>query len=571
MNLRSLPPVLILILVGCVGCGRINFDQLLVSDDQPDAGYGTDGDTDTDTDSDGDSDMDSDMDSDSDTDSDTDGDSDTDTDADTDMDTDMDSDSDTDSDTDGDSDTDTDTDADTDADTDSSSDSDSDTDVVEFDHVYDVGPAFALKEPGEVPWESLEPSTLVRIHYRATPYAAKWVINTRGTADQPIVIRGVPEGNNLPVITGENATTRLELDYWNEDRAVVKIGGSSLPVEDIVPAYVTVENLEIRSGRPPYQFTDHSGSLQTYRDIASSVHVEVGEQITVRNCVLTDSANGFFTTVLTTDVTVEECYFYDNGIFDGTYAHNAETESLGILFQYNHFGPLRAGARGNQIADRSAGTVVRYNWFEAGNRQLDLVESADARISAAPSYGEAIVYGNIFVEPDGAGNDQLIHYGGDGGDTAFYRQTGLHLYNNTFVSARQDVTILLRLSTADQSADVRNNIIHTEASGTTLALFNGTGTLDCRDNWITQDWVSSHDPITGTFNDLGNLSGLDPGFEDLVAQLFGLAAGSDCLDQAGALAAEVLPLHDLTLQYVLHQDAESRPDDGNPDIGAFER
>ena len=44
----------------------------------------------------------------------------------------------------------------------------------------------ALAGPGEVPWENLEPSTLVRIHYRTAPYRAKWVINTVASADAPV-------------------------------------------------------------------------------------------------------------------------------------------------------------------------------------------------------------------------------------------------------------------------------------------------------------------------------------------------------------------------------------------------
>ncbi len=41
-------------------------------------------------------------------------------------------------------------------------------DPSEFTHVYDVGPGKTYTEPGDVPWESLTPSTLVRIYYRNT-------------------------------------------------------------------------------------------------------------------------------------------------------------------------------------------------------------------------------------------------------------------------------------------------------------------------------------------------------------------------------------------------------------------
>ena len=62
-----------------------------------------------------------------------------------------------------------------------------------FSFVYDVGPGQALATPSEVPWESLQPGTLIRIHYRDIPYNAKWVVAVSATASEPVVIRGIPE------------------------------------------------------------------------------------------------------------------------------------------------------------------------------------------------------------------------------------------------------------------------------------------------------------------------------------------------------------------------------------------
>ena len=41
----------------------------------------------------------------------------------------------------------------------------------------------------------------------------------------------MPDGNALPVITGQNATTKTDLSYWNENRSVIKVGGSNLPTD----------------------------------------------------------------------------------------------------------------------------------------------------------------------------------------------------------------------------------------------------------------------------------------------------------------------------------------------------
>ena len=117
---------------------------------------------------------------------------------------------------------------------------------------YEVGEgAGMLAAIGDVPWESLQPGDRVLIHWRAAAYKEKWVLCRRGTAEQPIVVEGVPgPAGQLPVIDGRDATTRLALDYWNEARGVLKIGGANVP-PDTLPAYIAISNLDIRSGRPP--------------------------------------------------------------------------------------------------------------------------------------------------------------------------------------------------------------------------------------------------------------------------------------------------------------------------------
>jgi len=447
-------------------------------------------------------------------------------------------------------------------------------DAADFAVVYDVGPGQAYAEPAEVPWEALEPSTLVRIYSRPEPYRAKWVIHARGTADQPIVVLGVSEGGVKPVISGDGAVTRLELDYWNENRSVIKVGGSSKPAEAFVPAWVYVENLDIRSARPGYAFTDDAGSSSTYSSNAAAVHVEQGEHITVRGCELSDCGNGIFVGSQTSDMRIIGNSIHDNGIEGSIYEHNTYTEALGILYEANHFGPLRPGCGGNNLKDRSSGTVIRYNWIEGGNRQLDLVETGHDHILADPAYGATFVYGNVLVEPDGAGNSQIIHYGGDGNDgggEGYYRKGTLHLYHNTVVSTRSGNTTLVRLSTDDVTVDIRDNVIYASAGAGRLAATTGVGTALLRDNWLQEGWRATHEAtLSGVVEDLGNTTGADPGFADVSGQAFTPALGSPLRDAAGALA-EAASAYPVTFQSRERTSVGARPDDGFPDIGAFER
>ncbi len=440
----------------------------------------------------------------------------------------------------------------------------------EFDHVYEVGPGLEYADPSEVPWESLGPSSLVRIHWRAEPYATKWVINTEATAGAPLVVTGVPDGGRLPVITGDGAVTRTQLSYWNEPRSVVKVGGSNLPDDQQVPSYVYIERLEIRSARPAYSFTDAAGGAETYGENAAAIHIEIGDHVTVRGCAILDSGNGLFASSGSSNVVISGNLIADNGIDGSIYEHNSYTESFGITFEYNHYGPLRDGCPGNNLKDRSAGTVIRYNWIESGNRQLDLVESDDAGFIADPSYRSTFVYGNVLVEPDGAGNSQIVHYGGDGGDETKYRKGTLYFYDNTVVSTRSGNTTLLRLSSQDESADVRDNVVVATAGSGALAITDGTGDALLKDNWLEQGWVPTHGTPSGSVDDQGNLGGADPGFSDLAGGDFTLAASSACIGKAGPLASGAAA-YPVDREYVPDQGGEPRPDDGAPDVGAFER
>lgn len=433
--------------------------------------------------------------------------------------------------------------------------------------VYEVGQG-RLDTVGDVPWERLAAGDSVRIHWRPEPYRDKWVVCVRGTADRPVVIAGVPgPDGQLPVVDGRDAVTRDTLNYWNEPRGIVKVGGANVPA-DVMPAHVTIENLHIRSARPPYEYTGRRG-FKYYANDAAAIFVEKGEHITIRNCVLTDSGNGLFVAHGSSDVLVEGCEIRDNGMEDRIYEHNSYTEADGIVFQYNHFGPLRAGARGNNLKDRSAGTVIRYNWIEDGNRQLDLVDSGHEELLADPDYRKTYVYGNILVEGDREGNSQIVHYGGDSRDLRRYRKGMLYFHHNTVVSTRKDRTTLFRLSSLDESADVRNNIFHVTARGDSLAATNRAGNLRLVRNWLTAGWVPTHGALLGGVSNESNITGKQPGFVDIATGDFRLTASSACRDTAGALSPDAVG-HPVTQEYRRHRDHAPRPADDRADLGAYE-
>lgn len=432
---------------------------------------------------------------------------------------------------------------------------------------YHVGSGQTYASIGSVPWESLSAGDHVFIHARPTPYLEKWVINRVGTAASPITVSGVPDGNgNLPIVHGEGATTRSQLNYWNENRGILKIGGSNSP-PDGTPAYIVVENLHFRRARGT--FTGRNGA-GTYLSNAAAIYVEKGNHITVRNCIMEDNGNGLFVASATTDMVIEGNYIYGNGNVGSIYEHNTYTEARGILYQYNRFGPLCAGCGGNNLKDRSSGTVIRYNWIESGNRQMDLVDAEGSMaIVNDPAYLKTFVYGNVLIEPEGAGNSQIVHFGGDSEDTDIYRGT-LYFWNNTVVSTRSGNTTLLRLSTNTQTADVRNNIIYVTAAGSRLALTNEEGTLNYGWNLFKPGFVSSHSGMPVVVTNLGgNVTNASPGFVNEAAQDYHLLEASPARNKAGSFHPAVAG-YPLDREYLKHQALAPRPVDSMLDIGAYE-
>jgi hypothetical protein len=218
--------------------------------------------------------------------------------------------------------------------------------------------------------------------------------------------------------------------------------------------------------------------------------------------------------------------------------------------------------------------VIRYNWIESGNRQLDLVDAEDsAALRQDPRYRSTFVYGNVLIEPDGAGNSQIVHYGGDSGNLPTYRQGTLYFHHNTVVSTRTGNTTLFRLSTNDESADCRNNVLFVTASGNRFALLAESGTLAVTHNWAKPGSVISHagGSFTGSAaDDTTWISGTDPGFVDLALQNFRLSDSSACLDTGTEPHPATLPGHHVDQHYLKHRRSEPRRVRGLPDLGAYE-
>ena len=171
-----------------------------------------------------------------------------------------------------------------------------------------------------------------------------------------------------------------------------------------------------------------------------------------------DCGNGFFTYSAdpgadnwTQDILLEGCYITACGNAGRVTEHDSYCESYRITYQYNHYGPPRGSdtqSIGNALKDRSAGMVVRYNWFDGGNRALDLVDAGGLHHPGGRArYQKTFVYGNVMIERNDAGNRQVVHFGGD--MAGVYRPKG-YFYNNTSCRSAPGPRLLFMATAADE-------------------------------------------------------------------------------------------------------------------------
>jgi hypothetical protein len=485
---------------------------------------------------------------------------------------------------------------------------------------YHVGPGQPYTNIGDVPWYALGPGDTVYIHYRSTPYHEKFLVSNAGTASQWIRVLGVPGPNGeLPIISGDGATTSTKMHYYWTDPTLfqlygvvqIAINSASTPI----PAYIEIANLQIQDGYQTYQFTAENGSKLNYDSFTGCIYARSAKHLLIRDNVLTNCGQAFIDwtandggvwwDALEGDTVLRGNSFYNNGVPNDYLEHQTYTESDGVIIECNHYGPQRANAGGSQLKDRSAGTVIRYNYIEQseGGWDLDLVEPENGwdTLGSRATYKQAFVYGNVFVN-ENLGLD-FFHWNEDHGlGHGRAEQTGgkLFFYDNTVVvvANKSDAPYpgAFQLFNVNQGGfdcsmgavagriDVRNNIFAflPRTAGQPIPELDfgycGWENFDFGVNWVSpgyQVWHQGGANATGTSN-IFSPAANDPGFVSVSANNFHLAVGSSAIGKGGPLAPEVtnnfLGL-DLTptLQYLPDRQVEPRSASGaGSDLGAFE-
>ncbi len=496
---------------------------------------------------------------------------------------------------------------------------------------YPVGPGQTYANIADVPWNTLGAGDTVRIFHRDTPYHEKVIISTNGTEQAPITVCGVagPNGER-PILDGDGASnSSTDADAFGtyapmEGLAMVMIYNRSYTekVHNIV-----IDGLHIRNAKDTFSYTRMDGSTDQYERGSACVRVQAGDNIVIRNSELENCGNGVFTmsqayneASLTRNILIEGNYLHGHGQAGSYLEHGMYIQAIGATYQYNRFGPNAQGAQGSTLKERVAGSVIRYNWFDAGSaRILDIVEVQDAapwyleqsyRDSAAAN-GEAIdpdrlarvqeaeaayrnthVYGNFFKHvgsETGAAN--LIHYGFDNDSTLSHKGT-LHFYNNT-MSIENDQSDAWRirifdvyandenaLIPADETIEVFNNIIYfdSETAGAApsyICFGRASGTINLGVNWVSDNLndpaavsgCAMNNGMAPTINGLENL--IDTSGEATPINTNTLAPVDLASIRGQAQAASAATASNpVTQQYVRHQNSTGRATSN--DLGATE-
>ncbi|MDB5056507.1 MAG: hypothetical protein JWM44_4557 [Bacilli bacterium] len=485
---------------------------------------------------------------------------------------------------------------------------------------YEVGIGQVYTKLSQVPWLKLLPCDTVNIHWQPTPYKEITFLSNRGAANKYIRITGIPGPNGeLPVIDGNGATQTAGLPFINALFDKIGLFVISPPkgyTWGYKPGYIEISNLEIRNANQTNRITDTTGAVTNWHKFASGIYIERAENIAILNCNIHDNGNGLFQNSKFDEqgqsryLLVEGNYLHDNGNVGSASEHNAYTEGVGTVYQYNRFGDTKPGSYGDNIKERSAGITFRYNNIEGGVNLIDLLDpqsnSSYERIQK-DAWGSLLVnsvyiYGNTMIMRTGAnvtGWQHILVGFGDGVNAYGNIRSGkIYFYNNTVISQydyeywHQPAITLFAIANnfGAPIVQAKNNIFHAMAVTPgaipePMAIFYHYGNADFSNNWMTSGWlnIDPHVHVAGshfTVNPSWDGSGVanilsnpqnNPGFVDAAHDNFKLAANSPLVNAGTTMDPEVVKTGNVpSFEYLSPQSSKPRNQDAFIDLGAFE-
>lgn len=281
----------------------------------------------------------------------------------------------------------------------------------------------------------------------------------------------------------------------------------------------TIENIEFSGAKVP----DQNGA---------GIRQE-GMNLVVRNCVFRDNQEGILAGDASgSEILIEYSEFDHNGAGDG-YSHNLyinHVAKLTFRFNYSHRAVI-----GHLLKSRAAENYILYNRLSG---EADGSPSYEIDL---PNGGKSYVVGNVVEQGKLTDNPNMLAYLEEGTHPS-NPSDELFVINNTWVNHLGRGTFLFLGTAVTTPSVIQNNI------------FFGGGTLS-----------SQADARRVT-----NLEGGDSCFVSDESFDYRLRSSSPCKD-AGSNAEPAGDFPSLPTSMYRHPaQGETRPNDGNMDVGAFE-
>lgn len=402
---------------------------------------------------------------------------------------------------------------------------------------FEVGPDKQYTSLKDVPWLSLLPCDTVVVFAKPEPYKDIIFLASRGRDKRWITITGVPDSaGNLPVLDGTDAVmpknTGANEHTDSKGMIIIKTPDTSVVQRSgkYKPGYIHITGFRFKNARHTQSVVSLSGTKQAWPLLSAGVYINGAENVAITGNVFEDNSVGVFANSTSGDILqtrnllIAGNYFRNNGNVGSFSEHNAYTEGVGTVYELNYFAPPIDGSNGDNIKERSAGVVFRYNYIEGG---ADLIamrdpesnvdyESAQVDVFGEKLVSNAFVYGNTLVTRQYL--QSIIGHGDGGmGTNKQPREGSLYFYNNTVKSyvdnqgfwrnneyfEYQSVPLIALLNTRAQTTVVaRNNFLFSASktqSGVAapVGLFYYQGRADYQANW-TNFFVATVDPFGGT-------------------------------------------------------------------------
>ena len=307
----------------------------------------------------------------------------------------------------------------------------------------------------------------------------------------------------------------------------------------------------------------------------SGIRINQANGITVRRCVIRHNDMGIMsggdgTPHAAVDQLIEGCLIHSNGdLTHPGYNHNLYLGGTSVTLLGCE---VHSSLTGHNVKSRAHRTAVLACYVhDAANREFDLV---DARGDTDMPESHAVLAGNVIVKAaDCAGNRGVIHFGQDGG----HEHDGtLFLAHNTIVTPF--ISPVVDLSASRTRAALWNNLVSdggVRQHGQRLVSGRGEGeggrVTGCS-NWLAEGFAGTDFGALGLSQTRVAAGKVSMPWVDQAAGDHRLGSPVVGITDAGCPlpVAVTLGLGRPLPEYVAPLGWRDRPDDGKPDLGAFE-